>query len=448
MSGINRKEMGKNVVQISLCVGGRGRVRVRVIMRMMGLGCAQNSHFYLHLSSPPGVQISRRQRVICDQRATNYMEKLKGSVWRMVNVIPEWADEIKERGMQQRRALYSHDDWLKHRSSKRHIRHWLSSLSSRVILSLVPPMCVVTVYAAAVASYNTGVSSHVLPGFMPLLHAPTLPSELVAPALALLLVFRTEASYSRYDEGRKTWTNVISTTKDFARHASAWIRIENGGGTHSTLSSDLLAYIMAFPVALKCHIIHGSDVEQDLGRLLSKEDLALVLSSHHRPNCIIQFLSESLMYLPLDDSKKQVLDSHISEFNEAVSVCERLIRSPIPLSYTRLTSRLLVFWHLTLPIILWDECQWMVVPATLFSASSLFCIEEVGVLIEEPFPILALDKMCAIVHENIMEMLKFHNRVEDHLRHKMDRLPLISSDFNNLISPPSCLCMESHKQPF
>jgi predicted membrane chloride channel (bestrophin family) len=50
---------------------------------------------------------------------------------------------------------------------------------------------------------------------------------------------------------------------------------------------------------------------------------------------------------------------------------------PIPLSYTRLTSRFLVLWHLTLPIILWDDCHWVVVPATFISAASLFCIEEV-----------------------------------------------------------------------
>ncbi|KAH9331332.1 hypothetical protein KI387_003440, partial [Taxus chinensis] len=328
---------------------------------MMRLGCPQQ----LRLVGQKKKLISN---IVCEQKRKM---KMKAVAWRMVNAIPEWVDEIKERGMQQRRALYTHEDWLKHRSSKRHIRHWLSSFSSRVILSLIPPMGALTVYAAAVAAYNTGVAGA---GFFPLLHASTLPSELVAPALALLLVFRTEASYSRYDEGRKTWTNVISTTKDFARHANAWI------GSHGTRTPDLINYIMAFPVALKCHIIDGSDVEQDLGRLLSKQDLALVLSSHHRPNCIIQFLSASIAHdLRLDDSKKRILDCHISEFNEAVSVCERLIRTPIPLSYTRLTSRLLVFWHLSLPVILWDECHWMVVPATLFSASSLFCIEEVGV---------------------------------------------------------------------
>lgn len=70
--------------------------------------------------------------------------------------------------------------------------------------------------------------------------------------------------------------------------------------------------------------------------------------------------------------------SKLSCFLEGIGVCEQLIGIPIPLSYTRLTSRFLVLWHLTLPVILWNECKWIVVPATFISAASLFCIEEVS----------------------------------------------------------------------
>lgn len=65
------------------------------------------------------------------------------------------------------------------------------------------------------------------------------------------------------------------------------------------------------------------------------------------------------------------------QLQEGIGVCDQLMGIPIPLSYTRLTSRFLVLWHLTLPVILWDDCHWNVVPATFISAASLFCIEEV-----------------------------------------------------------------------
>lgn len=311
----------------------------------------------------------------------------------------------------QQRAFYSHQDWLLHRSSLRHMRHMLSSGSSRVILSLIPPVFAVTAISVVLATYNTAVNLGLLPPFFPLLHMASLPYELTAPAIALMLVFRTDASYSRYDEARKTWSKILSTTEDFIRQSVQSIQHPED----MALKSSLLAYIMAFPVSLKCHLIHGMDERKELQTLLREEDLAFVLASRHRPNCLIRLMSQSLCLLELHCSEKEHLDDNISQFNASINVCERLIRTPIPLSYTRLTSRFLVLWHLTLPIILWDSCDWLVVPATFFNAATLFCIEEVGVIIEEPFPMLALDKMIGLAHQNIWEMLELHQITKEHL---------------------------------
>lgn len=316
--------------------------------------------------------------------------------------------------MKQSRSLYKHEDWVQHRSSLRHIRHLLTSLSSRVILSLVPPVIAFTSVAIVIASYNSAVAVHWLPEFFPILRASPLPYQLTAPALALLLVFRTEASYSRFEEGRKAWTKMISGTNDFARQMISSV----DSSSNQALKMAVLQYVMAFPVALKCHLINGSNAKGDLQSLLEVEDLAVVLNSKHRPRCIIQFISQSLHLLNLEESKRNMLESKISCFHEGIAVCEQLMGIPIPLSYTRLTSRFLVLWHLTLPIILWDDCNWIVVPATFISAASLFCIEEVGVLIEEPFPMLALDEQCKLVHHNVHEALVSERMIREVLNAK------------------------------
>ncbi|KAL5994812.1 Voltage-dependent chloride channel 1, chloroplastic [Asimina triloba] len=364
--------------------------------------------------------------------------------------VPDWADAIKERGMQQKRSLFNHDKWLEHRSSRRHLRHLLSSLSSRVILSLIPPVFAFTTFAAAIAFYNYAVELHWLPEMFPVLRASSLPYQLTAPALALLLVFRTEASYSRFEEGRKAWTGIVAGTNEFARQVMAGVDSESD----AEMKKALIQYIMAFPVALKCHVIYGSDAGRDLQNLLVDDDLALVLSSKHRPRCIIEFISQSLKLLQIDESKRNILESKLACFHEGIGACEQLMGIPIPLSYTRLTSRFLVLWHLTLPVILWDDCNWIVIPATFVSAASLFCIEEVsihfmtfsllvldirdtaptlstlnlflvinelevivevGVLIEEPFPMLALDELCNLVHNSIQEAIA----IEDSIRRQL-----------------------------
>lgn len=166
---------------------------------------------------------------------------------------------------------------------------------------------------------------------------------------------------------------------------------------------------------MQCHITSNSDIRKDLQGLLAEDDLNVVLTSKHRPRCIIEFISQSLQMLDFEEHRRSIMESKLSGFLEGICVCEQIIGIPVPLSYTRLTSRFLVLWHLTLPVILWSECKWIVVPATFISAASLFCIEEVGVLIEEPFPMLALDEQCKQLHDSMHDMMSVQDSVRKRL---------------------------------
>jgi predicted membrane chloride channel (bestrophin family) len=42
--------------------------------------------------------------------------------------------------------------------------------------------------------------------------------------------------------------------------------------------------------------------------------------------------------------------------------CERILRTPIPLSYTRHTSRFLIIWLTLMPFTLWNTCGWAMAP--------------------------------------------------------------------------------------
>ncbi|KAJ0860957.1 putative bestrophin/UPF0187 [Helianthus annuus] len=370
-----------------------------------------NSQFKLQI---PLKLSPKPSKILCSQNPNHQPPPKPITILSILRSIPDWADGIKERRMKQPRPLYKHSDWIRHRSSVRHLRHLLSSLNSRVILSLVPPVIAFTSVAAVVASYNTAVVWHLLPEVFPVLRASSLPYQLTAPALALLLVFRTEASYSRFEEGRKAWSKVVSGTNDFARQVMVSVEED------CLVKTALLQYIMAFPVALKCHLVYESDIGRELQDLLEDDDLEILLGSNHHPRCIIQFISQSMKLLDLEETKRTLLESKVTCLHEGIGVCEQIVGIPIPLSYTRLTSRFLVLWHLTLPIILWDDCNWIVVPATFVSAASLFCIEEVGVLIEEPFQMLSLDELCIRVYENVQEAMKSEKKIQETLLMKKE----------------------------
>lgn len=94
-------------------------------------------------------------------------------------------------------------------------------------------------------------------------------------------------------------------------------------------------------------------------------------------------------------------EQNFATFADDVGGSERLFKTPIPLSYTRLTSRFLVLYHLFLPFALWDALNWLTIPVTIIHTAVFFCIEEVGVLIENPFPVLALDVIAQSARNNV-----------------------------------------------
>lgn len=318
---------------------------------------------------------------------------------------PTVADKEKEEAMEYRRMVFDHEDWIRHRSSSRHGRHLASIVSSRVIMGLGPPVFSLTAFAAMVTIYNEALADNVLPTWLPLLHISSLPFSLTAPALALLLVFRTNASYARFDEARKAWGMNVNRSRDVCRQALTFMR---SPADASKLQS-FLHYMAAFPYALKSHICEGGDLEEELDGLLEDAELASVVSASHRANYVLQIMSELVYSTSMSEMERASMDRNLTQFHDNVGACERIFKTPIPLSYTRLTSRFLVIWHIALPLGLWDQCRWLTIPAVFFNAAALLCIEEVGVLIEEPFSTLALASICNTIKNNVAGLVEAHS---------------------------------------
>ncbi|OAE19416.1 hypothetical protein AXG93_4273s1100 [Marchantia polymorpha subsp. ruderalis] len=322
-------------------------------------------------------------------------------------------DFPKEEVFLYRRTVYDHKDWSRHRSSLRHSRHILSMRSSRVILALWPPVFGLTTVSIALSAYNECILSHWLPSFLPLLHVSATPFQLMAPALALLLVFRTNASYARFDEARRAWGSNVNRTRDITRQALTWMQHPSD----AEKVKKLIRHCVAFNVCMKHHLVRGGDLRDDLHSWIDKEEIDGILASTHRPNYVLQVMSEIIHSCSITEMQLTRMDVNMTQFADNLGACERIFKTPIPLSYTRLTSRFLVLWHIALPLALWDHCQWVSVPATFLSAGALFCIEEVGVLIEEPFQIFPLDNICSTIKKNVDGLILAHTEIHHCHKH-------------------------------
>lgn len=276
-----------------------------------------------------------------------------------------------------------------------------------MILGIGPPVLLSTLAALFVTLVNYGVKEGKFASWVPLLEIAITPFNLIAPVLAFLLVFRTNSSYQRFDEARKVWGSNVNRTRDLARQLLTWIRNPDDKPKLELL----LRHIKAYPYFLKHHLtkpLEGKNPINEVIELLTHEEIEKIRHVQNRPIYILQVLSAVISQCEVPEFERVQMDTNLTQFHDNVGACERIFKTPIPVAYTRLTSRMLILWHLALPYGLWPGCGWLTIPATFMSAAALFYIEQVGVLIEEPFWILALDSICGGITNALNELCTAH----------------------------------------
>ena len=150
-----------------------------------------------------------------------------------------------------------------------------------------------------------------------------------------------------------------------------------------------------------------------------------------RPTLCITMITRVIIRAGLPTELVLRMDENVSKLVNAVSACDRILNTPIPISYTRHTSRFLVslasclahecvsqafylvlgssclsqmVWLACLPFSLWQYCGWAMVPIAGAISFVLLGIEEIGVYIEEPFSLLPLESLCEKLVDSIKGM--------------------------------------------
>ena len=86
--------------------------------------------------------------------------------------------------------------------------------------------------------------------------------------------------------------------------------------------------------------------------VLQPEELKLLLASKHRPNYVLQILSGLVESSCIVSPERFRMDQNITFFMDAQGSCERILKTPIPLSYTRWAVLVVVLLGLGLVLVL------------------------------------------------------------------------------------------------
>uniref|UniRef100_A0A7S0WQL1 Uncharacterized protein n=1 Tax=Pyramimonas obovata TaxID=1411642 RepID=A0A7S0WQL1_9CHLO len=309
-------------------------------------------------------------------------------------------EEVREN----RRVVYGQPEWRKHRSGARYARNLQTFFVSGVLKGLLPATALCTLFAAGIC----GVNAYQAEMGEAALTVPMTPFSLSTSALSLLLVFRTNSSYDRWWEARKIWGGLLNRSRDFVRQGLSWFDEED-----NSLKAQLVRYTVAFAYSLKVHLRSDTeDMEKALTPILKPEELEAALANVHVPNHILRVIAGIVRKANLDPIQTTQMDENITFFHDVLGKCERILKTPIPLSYTRHTSRFLFAWLLLLPIALYDKCGLLTIPAEVFVCLALMGIEDIGVQIEEPFSVLSCEAICGSVQANTTSVLDMQARDE------------------------------------
>lgn len=249
--------------------------------------------------------------------------------------------------------------------------------------------------AGVVAAYKYGVK----------LAIPSTMHTLVGLALGLLLVFRTNASYDRYWEGRRLWGGIVNESRNLVRAASQFLQQD------ALLLRRLGFWTAAFPYATMHHL-RG---KQDLGEAavdLPPAEVKAVIDAEHPPMAVAVRMSECLAEARrrgyLSEYAQLMIDQNVQQLVDFLGGCERIRKTPLPFAYVVHLRRALVIYCFTLPFALVDTFGWTTILDTLVISYVYFGIEEIGVEIEGPFGFddndLPLEQICDTIRHNVLAL--------------------------------------------
>lgn len=58
---------------------------------------------------------------------------------------------------------------------------------------------------------------------------------------------------------------------------------------------------------VQCHLLNGLDIAEELREILEEDDLEIVLRAEHRPNCLIQLMTQSVKSIKFEGGERSSL---------------------------------------------------------------------------------------------------------------------------------------------
>jgi len=275
----------------------------------------------------------------------------------------------------------------------------LFRINGSVLPKITFRVLVVTLLSCGVTYLNFGLG-YELPNSMRL-------HTVVGVALGLLLVFRTNASYERFWEGRILVGEMVTQSRDLARKTAGYL-VDSPFETRERIGR----YIIAMFATIRRSLRRERDAEE-LTVLLSADELVILESSSAPPLILARWLTDLFhaenMAGRLSETKLRIFEPNITEMIRLWGGAERILKTPIPFAYAHHIKGFLFLFCVTSPFALLGTMGVYAPVGVAVIAYGLFGIDEIGIEIEEPFGYhtndLPMDGIGETIARNVCDVL-------------------------------------------
>lgn len=256
-------------------------------------------------------------------------------------------------------------------------KNWLSVVFT-IRGSIIPrmmPRCSAIAVIGVVAAYGSVKLGWRMPS---ILHT------MIGIALGLLLVFRTNASYDRFWEGRRLFGTMVNRCRDLTRQVVAYI-----DGAELAQTREHLRHLVCAYFRLCGRTLRDETELEPLAPLLDDRERAALEGVKHRAPVCLAWITTELTRLArqgkLTEQQLLAMDQNITTLQDSLGGCERILRTPVPFAYAQHIKIFVVLFCFTAPFAIADAMKWWTPLGGFLLAFALLGVDEIGVEIEDPF---------------------------------------------------------------
>lgn len=215
----------------------------------------------------------------------------------------------------------------------------------------------------------------------------TVPLTVVGGALGILLGFRSNEAYNRYNEARTLWGSIVNASRTLARQLLTLVSGEPADSVR-TLQQEAVHLQIAFAHALRCQL-WGRNASEEIGPLVPASELADLRTQRNVPDAILHLIAKRVQVAAVCDWLHTlhvgILQETLRDLSNAQGGCERIKSTPIPRSYTFVSHKIVLAYCMALPFGLADGLGVAMPLAALLISFVFLLLDRFANQIEDPF---------------------------------------------------------------